>query len=281
MIISTSVGVLVGGGIGMFIPSGSGSQMVLEFNRSETENKKAREKLYGLFSNTLDFRKIHVNIQGAHVYSRTKDQFGALNGMNGYDYYGEGMSDFNLLRKVQVTYSTQPDVEIGAAILWSSEPKIKQARYTSTYNYPANQNIYTSTYSNYEQTFQVKGYYLVGKYKPFLQQLPRSVDVAVTGGIGSAKIEYMRRADRSITQNSFNQSNTTSSVFQNDVNKSLISTFVSGEANYYLYDYFSIGVTADYSYYPSIDITGETTYGLQDLAISGNGSLGFVIGIHL
>ena len=288
MLFTTLIGVLVGGGVGVLINSGSSDELILEFNSSIKENKEARAKLYGIFSKELNYRKIHMSVQGGHVYARVKDEFRKAAGQGNNGMYGGGTSDVNLLRKIQVTYSPERDREFGAAIHWSSEPKVQLTKYNTIYNNNIN-NLYTyvETSTGQEQQFNVTGYYAIGKYKPFVEQIPQNVDVAIGVGIGIAAIQYHRSVGI-VTTNGTNNYNTyqytrtsTEVRYNNDVNKSVGSAIVFGEVSYFIHDFFSIGLTADYSYFPSIVIPSEPQAGLPEQTLTGNGSVGFVIGIHL
>ncbi|MDP1675253.1 MAG: hypothetical protein Q8L88_00185, partial [Bacteroidota bacterium] len=199
VMLTTALGVGVGGGIGGLISAGSNNDLVLDFNRIESEKRAARMKLYDLLSNESKFRKIHFSVQGGHVYARVSEEFKKNTGHdNSYGFVGRG-SEFNLLRKMQLTYSVEPDIEVGAAIQWSSEPSVSEYSFTSNYTYDSiyNQYNYSSSSTVYEQSFQVTGYYGIGKYKPFYSKLPRLIDIAVGGGIGIANIEYKRGVNSS------------------------------------------------------------------------------------
>lgn len=276
VILTTALGVGVWGTVGLLVNSGTDTDLILDFNQIESEKRNARMKLYDLISEESMVRKIHFSLQGGHVYARVKNKFLSLIGGSSDGYYGGDESDFNLLRRIQMTYSTEPDIEIGAAVQWSSEPSVSAYTYNYFYTYDSyGQSIYNSNTKYYEQTFHVTGYYGIGKYKPFFKELPRMVDIAIGCGIGIANIEYKRGVN--IYQYYYQQSG----QYQKELNMSELSAVVFGEFNIYLKEYLTLGIAADYVYFPPLIIPSDPLSNLPEQTLSGNACVGFIMGVHL
>jgi hypothetical protein len=284
LLISTSLGFLVGGSIGGLFPSGSDDEVVIDLSGNDDEKKCARTKLYTLCSNESIVRKIHFNVQGAHVFGHVKEEFRNSTGNGPNGAYGLDVSDFNLLRKMQLTYSITKDIEIGGAVQWSGEPRLKTSSFKSLYeNYSPDSGGYSTT--GYEQSFKVIGYYFIGKYKPFSIKISSKSDIAFGGGIGMAKIDYQRKAG--LYKNSYKiingvyESTPTGNSFHNEVSETMVSAIIFGEYNFYLKEYLTLGITTDYVYFPTKTIPAEPSAYLPKQTLSGNASIGFNFGVHL
>jgi len=58
------------------------------------------------------------------------------------------------------------------------------------------------------------------------------------------------------------------------------SALVFGEFNFFLKESLSLGLTADYIYFPPKEIDAKLSANLPEETISGNACIGFVIGLH-
>lgn len=254
------------------IKSGPEEEVVFNFGGSEIDKRTARKKFYELMSGEPSTPNFHFSVQGGHVYVQASERFQEAVGGGNY-IYGEKVSEFNWLRRVQLTYSLQPDLEIGGAVVWSGEPTIR------TWNYYY-QVSGASTDSYVEQSMNVVGYYGVCSYKPFYNTMPRKTDFRIGGGVGVVKIDYSRRKEVTTYNNNPPYGSTQNSV-QYNVNDMALSAMVFGEFNYYLRESLSLGVAADFVYYPPKNVRADPAANFPDQTILGNACIGFIIGVHL
>jgi hypothetical protein len=271
LLLTALLGIGVGGGIGALIKTGPEEEVVFDFGGSEIEKRSARKKFYGLMSGEPNSPKFHFSVQGGHVYTQASKDFQDAMGSNNY-YYGNGVSEFNWLRKMQLTYSLQPDFELGGAIQWSSEPTV------STYNFE-NLDPNTSRSRNATQSLNVVGYYGVCKYQPFYGSMPKQIEFVVGGGIGIVNIDYSRTLDTHTYSYTPTYTSTDSHV-QDNVSDMTASAIVFGEFNLFLRESLSLGFTADYIYYPPKKVAANSAANLPEETILGNACIGFVLGLH-
>jgi hypothetical protein len=254
LLLAAFLGVGIGGGIGYFVKFSDG-ETSFAFTGSELEKRTSRRKFYELISGESDSRNFHFSVQGGHVYTQASKDFQNAMGSNAYGYGETGLSEFNWLRKVQLTYSVEPDIEIGGAVQWSGEPSI------SDWNY---------YFQSSGASLDVVGYYGVCKYKPFYSTLPSQTDFSVGGGIGIVNFNYQ----------AYTRTNTGFGLqtVQQIVEERTLSAIVFGEFNYYFHESLSLGVVADFVYYPPKKVPAVAN--LPEQTIFGNGCIGFVLGLH-
>jgi hypothetical protein len=272
LLLTALLGIGVGGGVGSLIKSGPGEEVVFDFGGSEIEKRTARKKFYELMSGEPSTPNLHFSVQGGHVYSQVSKKFeDAIGGV----YYGnvEEVGELNWLRKVQLTYSLQPDFELGVAAQWSSEPTIS----TNHYENPA-PSTYLSRIAR--QSLSVVGYYGVCKYQPFYGTMPKQIEFVFGGGIGIVNIEYSRTVD-TFTYSYYPSYNSTGSHVQDGVNDMTASAIVFGEFNLFLRESLSLGLSADYVYYPPKKVAANPAASLPEETILGNACIGFIVGVHL
>lgn len=254
MLLATFLGIGIGGGIGYLVKT-SEEETYFNFTGSEIEKRTARRKFYERMSGESDSPNFHFSVQGGHVYTQATRDFQNAVGRSAYEYNGTGVSEFNWLRKVQLTYSVEPDIEIGGAVQWSGEPSV------------SNWNFYGQSSG---ASLDVVGYYGICKYKPFYGAMPSQTDFAIGGGIGIATINYQAYAH---TNTGFGLQ-----TVQQIVEDRTLSAIVFGEFNYYFRESLSLGVAADFAYYPPKKVAADAN--LPEQTIFGNGCIGFVLGLH-
>ena len=262
LLLTALLGVSVGGGVGALFKSGAAGEDIFNFWGSEIERRSARKKFYELMSVEAWTSSLHFSVQGGHVYSQASKKFDEAFG--GANFSGSGeISEFNWLRKVQLTYSLQPDFEVGAAVQWGSEPAVASYQYGTI-------SPTASTWGNASRSLNVVGYYGVCKYQPLYGSLPKQIQLVVGAGVGIADIDYSR-IENTTTYNYSPPYNSTQDLIQDNVNDMTPSALVFGEFNFFLKESLSLGLTADYIYFPPKEI---------DAKLSANACIGFVIGLH-
>ena len=169
--------IAVGVGIGyLFDHDSRPVEDVFDFTGSDAEKDRERGRLIAALARVQHRRKIHVSLQSGEVYSNLP----ALVLPDPYGNYDHSAANgFNLLRKIQVTYSVTPEVEAGAGLLWFGETG--QSRFG--YEYFADGS--NKTYSEL-QSFNALGKMAVATYEPLKQLLGPGFSVKLGGGVGAA-----------------------------------------------------------------------------------------------
>jgi hypothetical protein len=65
------------------------------------------------------------------------------------------------------------------------------------------------------------------------------------------------------------------------VNDITASAILFGEFNLFLRESLSLGLSADYVYYPPKKVAANPSANLPEETILGNACIGFIIGVHL
>ncbi|MEK9138012.1 MAG: hypothetical protein AAB393_12875, partial [Bacteroidota bacterium] len=225
--------IAIGAAIGYLVDPGySQVEEVFDFRGSGEEKSRERSRLVRAAVDVSRERKVHITFQGSHVNSSIPK----LSLPGAYPYYDDGVtSRFNLLRRVQATYSLVPEVEAGIAIVWFGEPP----QFTFGYEF-----LGTGDSRNYNgsQTFEAIGKYVVALYNPLYHVLDSHIDFKVGGWLGAASISYRRTT----TVWTYLQSGTSSpqgSYFE--ISDNFLVGYLFGQLEFELVDGLSLGLVAD------------------------------------
>ncbi|MBI5473414.1 MAG: hypothetical protein HY961_13800 [Ignavibacteriae bacterium] len=257
--------IALGAGLGYLVDQAP-AQTEEAFDFTGGEESRVREKSRLIAAATQETResKVHVSFQGSHIYSHMPK--------TGPDAYPtKKLSMFNILRKVQATYSLLPELEAGVAFVWFDEPP--QSSYSSEYS---TNNLNKSI--SRSQTFKGAGKYLVALYKPFPQFLDPRVGIKVGGGIGTAGIDFLQTTSIwTYAQGGTSQHR--SSSFS--VSENVFVTYLFGQLEFELFDGLSVGLVADKVFGPTrkAPAVPEVNVPAQELRLD-NASLGFNIILH-
>lgn len=261
------------------------NEKVFDFTGSEEKRYSKWEQLRRYITGEYHPKKFHLSIQAGHVYMRISNRYSTLLQNAGYDIrgysymfddYKEEATNFNLLRKLQFTYSRKPEAEIGFAILWLGEPSTSGSKYKWN---EMNQS------SRVEQVLYATGYYIVGIYKQFLRGMQKRIAWNIGFGVGAAKIDFRLKAHSETWDPNYWDPNYwdshTEVTYEHNISKTLFSGVFFTELNFYLQDTLSLGLAADYVYVPTENVPAipEADIPAQKLRL-GNISVGFSLGLH-
>jgi len=248
-------------------------EMAFDFTGSEEKQQAEWEKLQRFVTGAILPRKINLSAQAGYIFTQVSARYSNLLKSNGYDVSGYGYyeygyhepaSNFNLLRKLQFTYSFKPHIEFGAALLWLGEPSIIGTRWA--YNPSVEVTQETDT----------KGYYAIGIRRLFRKKLGERINWNIGLGMGAAKLNLNLKA---ATYNYYVWPYT--QITEHKISKNFFSWMAFTELNFYLQDALSFGFIADYVFLPSQHIPGipDADIPAQNLRMS-TGSVGFTLGLH-
>jgi len=212
-------------------------------------------------------------------YNRSLKDAGYVLGSYYPEYYQDTNNDsstgnFDMFRKVQLTFNFGRAFEVGLAFYPLSEPMAAAGKYVRTYVGDLEfDNSFQIT-----QTLSAYGAYAVAVYKPFLGRLPKPFSWSIGLGLGAARVGYHLKT--------FLQTEDLHNGYQDqeggfDVSKTHPSGVIYTQFECFLYQNVSVGVIADFVYVPSVRVPAFPEMGLSAQSLRfGNASIGFVLGAH-
>jgi hypothetical protein len=230
-----------------------------DFNFGQLEETRQKEwRRLKRFLGPKSFRKkIHLSVHAAHVIIQNNiPQDGAFTARD-FGLSQDATSRFNILRRLQISYSLNSSFEAGAMVGFLGEPKL--------FGFSEQAQVFTA------QSLEIHGYHLTGAFHPFSGREDKRTICKLGLGLGINKIKYDLR---------------TNSFFGiNELNERRISTNKPGaliftELGYFLSPSVSIGLAADYFWFSGADIAGIPDANIADAKLSGNGSIGLAFGLH-
>jgi len=261
--------IALGAGIGYLVDPGFGQkEEVFDFTGTDQAKTQEKSRLTAAAINGSRESKVHITLQGSQVHTNMP-KLAVPGSYTSFD--NSSTSEFRILRKAQATYSVVPEVEVGVAWVWFSEPP------QSSFGYEAINSTDNISY-NVFQSFDASGKYVVALYEPLYRLVDQRLDLKVGGGVGTASIEY----SRTTTVWTYTQSG--SSTQQNsmfNVSENSLVAYLFVQLEFQIVDGLSLGLVADKVFGPSRDAPAvpEARIPLQTLRF-GNTSVGFTISLH-
>lgn len=271
-----------GGGLGLLAGSiAKNGEQIFDFSGGEEKEKREQGRLRRfLLGEDASVKKLHISVQAAQVYPRVSETYMNLLKQNDYPVFSyaywdhmswQSATDFNLLRRLQLTYSLSRRVEIGVAGLWLGEPACSGYRYEYSEHSVVSQRVV--------QALDIMGVYVVGVFKPLGKTLPKSISWNIGVGAGAAKTDFRLNAEVSAWDSIVRTY--TEDIFEQGFSKTLFGGYVFTELNLFLQTGLSVGLTADYAYLSEQQALAieEADIPAQKLRL-GNTSIGFNLGFH-
>jgi len=256
----------IGGGIGYIVDLGlEKSDETFDLSGENSQRMKEVERLKKFLFSDETTKQVHVTVQFAQIGTRYSEVEGLSNSpYPSHSHYNE-VTSFNLLRKLQVTYSLFNSLYVGGAISWFGEPR---ANWFSNYFYSEQQSYQGA------QSYEGTGYYAVASYQPLKSVFSSSISWKIGAGIGLGNVNY--EFLNVVTTGSYPNRISDSTIVK--INESMFSGLLFTEFDLYLFDEFSLGLVIDYIYLP------KEMEPIQQLGIDkrnlGNFSIGATIGLH-
>jgi hypothetical protein len=263
---------VVGGGIGYLIDRKSADQQkIFYFNRDDSGIIKEIKRLKDYLTNSSTSRKVKVNFYLSQVNTR----FSEVQNNSNDSYYWNGnynmnyseLHNFNMLRKLSLTYEAFEQLEIGLALNWFGEPPF----YHYQYKYLSDSTVSKTILQYYDGL----GYYLVLNFRPFRNNIPDYFDLLVGGGVGFGKVDYHFKNEAVI-----NKPSSKSIVVTNEriIDEALFSSIIMCEMKYFVYPELSVSIQADYIYLPE-KMPAIPEFGMKERNL-GNFSYGLGFGFN-
>ncbi|MFC2085288.1 hypothetical protein ACFLS9_09540 [Bacteroidota bacterium] len=257
VVLANLLSVFVGGSAGYFIDMGmEEEEVVFNFDVKGAEWSEEYKRLRRFLFDEASKKDFHLFLQASKVFTRLSELEDKT--QSGYAEFYNGLSNFNMLRRIQLTYSFTNNMEAGTAICWLGEPFYR-------WYYDHNGN----SYSGFEE-YEGVGYYGVISYKPLADILPSNLDWRINAALGLADINYKY-------MNEIYEYEETNGISKT-IDKNLLSAYISTQFDILLYDGFSMGLLVDYIYVDE-KMPEIPEFGLDSREL-GNFSIGISIGIH-
>jgi hypothetical protein len=260
--------IALGAGIGFLVDPGSGQkEEVFDFTGTDADRAREKSRLERDVTQGWRASQVHISFQGSRVNPNIPKL--VLPGSTIY-YDNSTTTTFNVLRKAQVTYSVVPEVEVGVALVWFSEPP----ELSSGYETASNRD---TKIINGFQWFEATGKYIVAFYNPLYHRIDPRLDINVGGGLGTASIDYRR----TITVWTNTPSGTSlQQDFSFNVPENSAVGYLACQLQFKLFEGFSVGLVADKVFGPSRDAPAVPEAGVPAQIVHfDNASVGFTIGL--
>lgn len=200
--------------------------------------------------------KLHLALQASQVISRYSKLPVQEDDRSGWYIYHEKRSSFNMLRKLQLTYSISENIALGAAMMFIGEPGINQSGYY--YEREDQENPDDSSFSIYksreiDESYSGTGYYAVIQLSPRVSIFPGILQMDAGLAIGGARIRY---ENKSQIFESLNYSyppyhiENSKSLFSKKIDKWVFSAGLSVNAGIRLSGEYTLLLTGDYVFVP-------------------------------
>jgi hypothetical protein len=266
--------VFAGAGIGAgFLTSSAFGSGEKRFDFSGSQEHRLREwerfRSYALGSSSFS-KKVHLSIQGGYINCRVSNRYkSTIKNASFYDY--EGTTNFNLVRRVQLTYSLKPDIEVGLAAVVLSEPTIRGDKWLETMNFSGYQYFFV------QQSLSSLGLYALGVYRPLRSVLPKSIRWSMGGGLGAAKVNF--GLNTSLETDIYPDSIVINR--NHNISKTSVSGLAFTEFDFLVDENLSFGLAADYVFVPAQRAPAFEDMGIPAQKLRfGNSSITFVLGLH-
>lgn len=242
------------GGIGYLIDPPSESENVYDFSGDSETKRKEMERLADRLVGVRSIARVHFSVSGGQVFPVVSDRAKEMLAQKGYDFL-DRKSNFNWLRKAQLTYSFAPEFELGTAIVWFGEPAILGENFHVD-------SLRQRHFFESQQSLSSTGYYVVMSYSFTKVRFEGNLGI----GIGVAKVKFHMNTE--MTFDDFSNSTFTRLNPRYDMSRSGFSETMFLDIRYRLHDAISFGLYADYTLanvgeseipaVPEADLPGQT-----------------------
>ncbi|MGB2868000.1 MAG: hypothetical protein WBD36_06095 [Bacteroidota bacterium] len=242
-------GAAFGAGVGYLFDLFASKDEEIEFGAGKELRTQGFGRLQSIANSTSTESKIHLTVQGGNVFTNGDQN----HSIPGQDRPSRDASNFNWMRKMEISYSLETGFEMGLSKVVFSEPFAFDTRYTAS------------------------GYYLMGHYVPgFVSDFNDRFYVSVGAGVGTSDVSYTRWGHYLYPDGTW--SLTDESV---GFSESLFTGIMTAEAGFRIYDAMSLGIMVDHVFAPSRDVPGWTAVGIEPTSLNlGNTSAGFSLSVR-
>ena len=259
----------VGAGAGWLAASGGG-RYAFEFPAEAGPALEARERFIRFLAGEPPPARVHFLIQSGFLVPGSSAQFKELMAGSGYtESLWQYLSTFSGMRGLELSVSVKPRLRAGVRLSFPSEPAFDyyyQSDPDTLFWGSAAQQEVRATAVHGIVAFELAGGGRAGK-----------ISLSAGLGAGLAGVRLFRQAWTYVSD-VYGGSTVYGTA---EVRQTLLSGVVFGALQFPLTRVLSIGLAADYTLIPAVDVPALPDNGLvgQKVGLS-NGSVGFVLGYH-
>ncbi len=260
----------VGAGAGWIAASGGG-RYSFEFPAEAGPALEARERFIRFLAGEPPPARVHFLIQGGSLIPGSSAHFRDFMDASGYtESTWQYLSTFSAMRGLELGVSVKPRLRAGLRLSFPSEPAFD-------YYYRSDPDTGFMTGAA-QQEVRATAVHGVGAFE--LAGGGRAGRISLSAGLGAgiAAVRLLRTAWTTVPDGTGGGSTFYGTA---EVRKTLLSGVVFGALQFPLTRVLSIGLAADYTLIPAVDVPALPDNGLagQTMGLS-NGSVGFVLGYH-
>ncbi len=258
----------VGAGAGWLAASGGGRH-AFEFPAEAGPALEARERFLRFLAGEPPPARVHFLIQSGFLVPGSSAQFKDLMAGAGYtESPWKYLSTFSAMRGLELSVSVKPRLRAGLRLSFPSEP---------AFDYYHQSDPEAGFWSSATQEVRATVVHGVAAFDLAGGGRPGKISLSAGLGAGIAGVRLLRQAWTHVSDD-YGGSEVYGTA---EVRKTLLSGVVFGALQFPLTRVLSIGLAADYTLIPAVDVPALPDNGLagQKVGLS-NGSVGFVLGYH-
>ncbi|MCX6573327.1 MAG: hypothetical protein NTX99_04985 [Candidatus Aminicenantes bacterium] len=258
----------VGAGAGWIAASGGGRQ-AFEFPTEAGPALEARERFLRFLAGEPPPARVHFLIQSGFLVPGSSAQFKDFMDASGYtESYWQYLSTFSGMRGLELSVSVKPRLRAGLRLSFPSEPAFD-------FYYRSDPDAGFS--SGAIQEVRATAVHGIGAIELIRGSRAGKISLSAGLGAGIAGVRLFRQAWTYVSDD-YGGSQVYGTA---EVRKTLLSGVVFGALQFPLTRVLSIGLAADYTLIPAVDVPALPDNGLAGQTVRlSNGSVGFVLGYH-
>jgi hypothetical protein len=259
----------VGAGAGWIAASGGGRH-AFEFPAEAGPALEARERFLRFLAGEPPPARVHFLIQSGFLVPGSSAQFKDLMAGSGYtESPWQYLSTFSGMRGLELSVSVKPRLRAGLRLSFPSEPAFD-------YYYRSDPDTLFWG-SAAQQEVRATAVHGIGAFELIRGRRAGGISLSAGLGAGLAGVRLFRQAWTYVPDDYGG-----STVYGTaEVRKTLLSGVVFGALQFPLTRVLSIGLAADYTFIPAVDVPALPDNGLAGQTVGlSNGSVGFVLGYH-
>jgi len=260
----------VGAGAGWLAASGGGRH-AFEFPAKAGPALEARERFLRFLAGESPPTRVHFLIQSGFLVPGSSARFKDLMAGSGYtESPYQYLSTFSAMRGLELSLSVKSRLRAGLRLSFPSEPA-----FDYFYQSDPDAGFWASAAQQEVRATAVHG---VGAVELIRGRRTGGISLSAGLGAGIAGVRLLRTAWTTVQDGTGGGSTFYGTA---EVRQTLLSGVVFGALQFPLTRVLSIGLAADYTFIPAVDVPALPENGLSGQTVGlSNGSVGFVLGYH-
>ncbi|HLP16211.1 MAG TPA: hypothetical protein VK470_08140 [Bacteroidota bacterium] len=262
------IGGLTGGYlVSLLYPSYDASRRMFAFTGDAIHDERAIEELKDFVHPVQLPARVHLRLYGGFVSTRS----GLFPGSEYYYYDGPSGVRMNFARRVQLSYSITQMFDAGVAVVGLSEPPVER--------YDSPSIGYSAGWNDIHESLSGSAYLLVAGVEPLVTVLPHELAWRIEGGIGYAHVSFFSRMQSTMYIDQDQRQTPVTTSHETRFDESRLGLMIGSSVDVYLYDLFSIGLTAEYTYAMGPSLPAVPVWNVPATRC-GSSCIGINFGLH-